>query len=144
MGDDATEEQQRPDEPPYFRYSATLRIFGTIPNFAEVKQNVGLNPTHIHRRGEFRWPGSKPYENDMWMYTPPVEETEPLHVHIDALWEAIRGQKQYLLSVKRDTTVDVFLSYRSNSDTAEVEVPYQSLRLFLELEVPFGLSIIIA
>jgi hypothetical protein len=79
----------------------------------------------------------------VWAYTPPVEEAAPLHVHIDALWEAIRHRKQYLLDLKQTVKVDVFCGYRSNSDTAGVEVPYQSLQLFQELEVPFGLSIII-
>ena len=57
---------------------------------------------------------------------------------------AIRPHKDYLLGLKENLTVDVFLGYRSNSDTAGVEVPYQSLQIFQELQVPFGLSIIIA
>jgi hypothetical protein len=80
----------------------------------------------------------------MWIYEPPVMESEPLHAHIDALWAAIRDRKQYLLDLKRTANVDVFCGYRSNSDTAGVEVPYRSLQIFQELEVPFGLSIIIA
>ena len=73
-----------------------------------------------------------------------VNESEPLHTHIDALWAAVRERKQYLLDLKRTATVDVFCGYRSNCDTAGVEVPYQSLQIFQELQVPFGLSIIIA
>jgi hypothetical protein len=80
----------------------------------------------------------------MWMYEAPVDGAEPLHIHIDTLWATIRERKQYLLSLKRHRSVDIFLSYRSNSDTAGVEVPYQSLQMFLELQVPFGLSIIVA
>jgi hypothetical protein len=133
-----------PEEPIYFAHSATLRIFGTIPNLDEVSQNLGLAPTHFHRRDELRHPSSRPYQHDMWIYEPPVKESEPLHAHIDALWEAIRDRKQYLLDLKRTATVDVFCGYRSNSDTAGIEVPYQSLQIFKELEVPFGLSIIIA
>ena len=56
-----------------------------------------------------------------------VDRAEPLQVHIDALWAAIRDRKNYLLELKKQgLTVDVFLGYRSNSDTAGVEVPYQS------------------
>ena len=79
----------------------------------------------------------------MWAYTAPVERSEPLHVHIDALWASIWGRKPYLLRLEQDVTVDVFLGYRSNSDTAGVEVPYQSLEIFMELQAPFGLSIIV-
>jgi hypothetical protein len=133
-----------PAEPTYFAFRATLRIFGTIPNLDEVSHALGLAPTHVHRRDELRHPSSRPYQHDMWIYEPPVKEGEPLHVHIDALWTAIRDRKQYLLDLKRTATVDVFCGYRSNSDTAGVEVPYQSLQIFQELQVPFGLSIIIA
>jgi hypothetical protein len=79
----------------------------------------------------------------MWSYTAPVKETEPLHVHIDTLWNTFRARKPYLLQLKHDLTVDVFLGYRSNCDHAGVEVPHQSLEMFRELQVPFGLSIIV-
>jgi hypothetical protein len=39
--------------------------------------------------------------------------------------------------------VDVFLGYRSNCDTAGIEVPHTSLEMFSELQIPFGLSIIV-
>ncbi len=132
------------DEPTYFRYSATLRIFGTIHDLDDLTRNLGIHPSHCHRRGERRSPHAEPYEHDMWSYKAPVERTEPLHIHIDTLWAAIRERKQYLLELKKDLSVDVFLGYRSNSDNAGVEVPYQSLQIFMELQVPFGLSIIIA
>jgi hypothetical protein len=37
----------------------------------------------------------------------------------------------------------VFLGYRSDCETAGVEVPHASLELFTELEVAFGLSIVV-
>ncbi|HXB72085.1 MAG TPA: DUF4279 domain-containing protein [Candidatus Acidoferrales bacterium] len=125
----------------------TLRGFVTGEDPEEpiyVSQNLDLAPTHVHRRGELRHPSSRPYQHDMWIYEPPVKESEPLHAHIDALWAAIRDRKEYLLDLKRTATVDVFCGYRSNSDSAGVEVPYKSLQIFQELAVPFGLSIIIA
>jgi hypothetical protein len=79
----------------------------------------------------------------MWMYTPPLDRGAPLHMHIDALWSVLRDKEQYLLQLKRELTVDVFLGYRSNSDTAVIEIPYRSLEMFLKLQVPLGLSIII-
>jgi hypothetical protein len=35
-----------------------------------------------------------------------------------------RGDRRNLLQLKRELTVDVFLGYRSNSDTAGIEIPY--------------------
>jgi hypothetical protein len=131
------------EEEIYFAYSATLRIFGNIPNLDEITQRLGVAPSETHRKGDRRGPVSPPYKQDMWNYTAPAKETEPLHVHIDILWNTFRERKEYLLQLKHDVTVDVFLGYRSNCDHAGIEVPYQSLKLFDELQVPFGLSIIV-
>jgi hypothetical protein len=130
-------------EPLYFAYSASLRIFGTIPDLEEVSRRLGLLPTHAHRKGERRKHGA-PYRDDAWHYTAPVAESEPLHTHIDTLWSAIRNRAEYLIELKRTMTVDVFCGYRSNCDTAGVEVPAASLEMFTTLQIPFGLSIIVA
>jgi len=134
---------EEPHEANYFAYSASLRISGSIPDLDEITRRLGVTPTSAHRRGDRRKPNSQPYEHDMWSYTAPVKETEPLHVHIDTLWNTFRARKPYLLQLKHDLTVDVFLGYRSNCDHAGVEVPHQSLEMFRELQVPFGLSIIV-
>lgn len=131
---------EEPEEPLYFAYRATLRIFGTIPDLDELTRSLGIAPTHSHRR-EDRHP--IPYRHDKWNYMAPVYESEPLHMHIDSLWNVFRERKEYLLQIKERLTVDVFLGYRSNCDHAGVEVPYRSLAMFSELEVPFGLSIIV-
>ena len=131
------------DDALYFAYSASLRIFGNEIDFAEITKNLGVAPTGFHRRGERRGPKFPPYERDAWIYDAPVAESEPLGAHIDALWNTLREKKSYLLQLGPSFTVDVFLGYRSNCDHAGVEVPYQSLEIFRELQVPFGLSIIV-
>jgi hypothetical protein len=131
------------DKAIYFAYSATLRIFGNIPDLDEITQRLGVTPSDTHRRGDRHWGRLPPSEHDMWMYCAPVKDTEALHVHIETLWNTFRERKEYLLQLKQELTVDVFLGYRSNCDNAGVEVPYQSLEIFRELRVPFGLSIIV-
>ncbi len=79
----------------------------------------------------------------MWSYKPPVKEEHPLHEHIDALWAKLKPHTEYLLGLKNNVTVDVFLGYRSNCDTAGVEIPHTSLEMFKELQIPLGISIII-
>ena len=129
----------------YFAYSATLRIFGDIPDLDEITERLGVTPSDTHRKGDRGWGlNLPPYEHDMWSYNAPVKKAEPLHVHVDALWNTFRERKEYLLQLKRDLKVDVFLGYRSNCDHAGVEVPYQSLEMFRELQIPFGLSIVVA
>lgn len=132
------------EEETYFAYSATLRIFGDIPNMDEISANLGLQPTNSHRKGEKRGSRSPVYRDDMWSYSPPVDKREPLHQHIDSLWGKLKPHKHYLLGLKKSLSVDVFLGYRSNCDTAGITVPYTSLEMFSELEIPFGVSIIVA
>ena len=55
----------------------------------------------------------------------------------------VRPHVAYLKQLKERLTVDVFCGYRSNCGTAGFEVDYQSLVLFTELEIPFGVSVII-
>jgi len=128
----------------YFAYSATLRVFGNISDLDEITRRLGIAPSDTHRKGDRGWgPNLAPYKHDMWSYNAPVKKTEPLHVHIDTLWNTFRDRKEYILHLKQDLTVDVFLGYQSNCDHAGVEVPYQSLEMFRELQIPFGLSIIV-
>jgi hypothetical protein len=135
---------EEPDEETRFAYRATLRIFGDIPDLDELTRQLGVEPTYTHRRGERRGPRSPPYQHDMWSYTAPLSENEPLAAHIDALWGRFRERKDYLLHLKKSLSVDVFLGYRSNCDCAGVGVPHTCLEMFVELEIPFGISIIIA
>ncbi len=133
-----------PDVEDHFAYSARLRIFGEDLDFDDIRTHLGVSPTFSHRKGDRKGPNSSPYAQDMWGYSPQLDERVELAKQIDALWAAIKHAKEYLLSLKHVATVDVFLGYRSNVDQAGVEVPYTSLEMFTELEIPFGLSIIIA
>lgn len=134
---------EEPAEETYFAYSATLRIFGLIPDLEEITNRLGVAPTRSRRRTDPRRPGLPPWKEDMWSYTAPVPEEQPLHVHIDTLWNTFRDRRDYLLELKQSLHVDVFLGYRSNCDQAGVEVPAASLEMFVALQIPFGVSIII-
>jgi hypothetical protein len=133
-----------PAEETYFKYSATLRILGDIPKLEDISTQLGLQPTSVHLKGEKRDSRAAGYRHDMWSYRVLVEEDRPLQEHIDALWKDLEPHKDYLLELKKRLTVDVFLGYQTNCDHAGVEVPHSSLIMFAELEIPFGLSIIVS
>jgi hypothetical protein len=132
------------EEPIYYAFSATLRVFGDIENLDEISRMLGIQPTHSHRRGERRSARAEPYKHDMWSYKAPVPENHPLSEHLTALYAAVTPKAEYLKGLrKRGLSVDIFCGYRSNSDTAGFEVDHKALRIFAELEVPFGVSVII-
>jgi hypothetical protein len=132
------------DEVHYFRFSATLRIHGDDVPFEEISQRLGVQPTHIHRKGERRRPRSPGYPDDAWQYQPSLSETEPLERHIEALWQVVRPAVDYLKGLKQRLKVDVFCGYRSNCDHAGFEVSHKCLEMFTALEVPFDVSVIVA
>jgi Domain of unknown function (DUF4279) len=141
----ASETVETDEEPEtYFHFGATLRIFGDIGDLDAVTAQLGVAPTHTHRRGERRRPTSAIcYEHDMWSYSAPVPEDRPLQVHLEALWRVVRPHVPYLKRLKERMTVDVFCGYRSNSHSAGFEVDHRALVIFTELEVPFGVSVVI-
>jgi hypothetical protein len=123
-------------------YSATVRIFGDLPDMKAISRKLGVDPTHMHRKGE-PYRHLSPFAHDMWSYTPPVQHTEPLHKHIDALWEVLKPHKRYLRKLKRSATVDIFLGCRSDSERFGVELPPSSLAAFSELGIRFELSVVV-
>lgn len=135
---------EEPDEENYFHYSATLRIHGENVPFEEISQRLGVQPTHFRRKGERRGPRSPAYRDDAWHFQPSLPETEPLERHLEALWEVVRPHVGYLKALKHRFMIDVFCGYRANCDHAGFEVSHKCLELFTALEIPFGLSIIIA
>jgi hypothetical protein len=134
------------EEPEYFfRFSAALRIFGEIGDLEAITAELGVAPTHTHRRGEKPLPTSlRSYEHDMWSYSAPIPQDRPLHVHLEALWRAVRPHVGYLRSLKERLSVDVYCSYHTNCGTGGFEVDHRALTIFTELEVPFGVSVGIA
>ncbi|HYE73065.1 MAG TPA: DUF4279 domain-containing protein [Blastocatellia bacterium] len=130
------------DVPLFFACSASLRIMGNNIPFADIENTLGLKGSHKHRRGESR--GKKTYEEDLWTLSSPLPEEEPLAKHLDWLWEHLHQHINYLLSLKRDYKIDIFAGYRSNCDHAGIEIPVSSMRIYFDLEIPFGLSIIVA
>ena len=135
---------EEPDEENYFLFSATLRIHGDNIPFEEISQRLGVEPTNLHRKGERRGPRSPAYQDDAWHFEPPLPETEPLERHIEALRQVVRHAVDYLKALKQRFKVDVICGYRSNCDHAGFDVSSQCLELFTSLEVPFGVSVIVA
>ena len=136
MADSPAQVSEAPEPTYFYKFRATLRIAGDGLDFDEISRKLGLTPTHTHRKGE--------QHKAMWSYTAPVDRERPLEEHIMALWDAIRPQIPYLRDLKQKYHVDIFCGYRSNSDTAGFQVSHRCLGLFSDLEVPFGVSVIIS
>lgn len=127
----------------YFHYRATLRISGEIPDLDKISSDLNLRPTRVHRAGERLLPRAAPFKHDMWSYRAPVAEDCELDIHIQTLWSHIKANAEYLRGLKERCSVDVICGYSSNSAAAGFEVGAASLEMFIALDVPFGVSVII-
>lgn len=127
---------------PYFHFSATLRVFGDIADPEGISSALGLRPTHTHRQGE-TGRGGKAYRHDSWQWTAPVPEERPLDAHIQTLWSQLKPHKDHLLRLKERCAVDVHLGYRSDADYSGFEVSPKSLEMFVELDIPFSLNVVV-
>ncbi|MBI1360549.1 MAG: DUF4279 domain-containing protein [Alphaproteobacteria bacterium] len=129
---------------PYFHFSATLRIHGDGLDFDAITRAMGLRPIHTHKKGASRRPGGHPYRDDAWHYSADLPETAPLDAHLQELWADVAPAREFLLSLKSRYRADVLCAYRSDSDRAGFQVGSKSLAIFTALEIPFGVSVIIA
>jgi hypothetical protein len=131
-------------ELPYVNFSSSLRIYGDLGDPAQIEQELGIRATHSHRKGDLRIENSNiSWDTDAWIFVSPVPEDRPLDEHIGKLWELLRPHKKYLKELKKKVKIDIFNGYRSNSDSAGFEISPRSLDMFIELGIPFGISIIV-
>src|SRR5205823_2989675 len=105
--------EARPAE--YRNFSASLRIFGEIPDLDAISSHLGVPPTYTHRRGERRSKKAAPFEHDAWIFEAPVAPDRPLDEHLLELWRLLKPHAAYLRGLKRTFAVDVFCGYRSSS-----------------------------
>jgi hypothetical protein len=92
-----------PQEPIYFAYSATLRIFGTIPDLDEITRTLGIEPTHAHRRGERRTPSSAPYTDMISGATRPPWMSASHFTCISILYGVSFGTENSICSSSKST-----------------------------------------
>jgi hypothetical protein len=118
-----------------------LRIHGIDLPLDKITKSLGIEPSHQHRRGEQRRPGSKPYRSDAWHLTAAIAEETELTEHLRELWRWVQPHVLYLSAL--DAEVDVFCGYRSNNGAAGFSVAPDALEIFRALDIPFGVSVIV-
>jgi hypothetical protein len=132
------------DDSLYFAFSATLRIHGEDLDLDDITSAIGVQPTHTHRYGDqIEWLDTT-YKDDAWHLESGLDDSAHLSDHLRVLWAQIQPATEYLRELKKRYSISVFCGYRSNCDNAGLDLPHDALKIFSELEVPFGLSVIIA
>ena len=128
----------------YYKYLASLRVFGKKVNLEEISEKLGIKPTETHRRGERLGKTSKMmYPNDIWILDAPVPRESDLEKHLLWLKKKLLPHKKYIWELKKKYHVDFFCGYRSNNDQGGFSLSPKCLELFVELGIQLEFSIII-
>jgi len=128
------------DEEHFIWYSASIRISGETLDFNQIADTLKLEPEHTHRKGEIN-PFELAYDSDMWLYTAAVPKTEPLDIHLITLWSSLKPHKEFLIELKKNSKIDLFCGYRSNSTTAGFGLSPAALEIVNELQIKLEVSV---
>jgi hypothetical protein len=123
------------------RSGATLRVMGKELDFESISRTLGVAPTHTHRLGDPA-PIAETYAHDMWALDSPLDPKEPLEAHLKWLQNMLSPHYDFLKSLRGKAKVDFYCQYSCYSDQGGLIVRPEILRMFVELDVPFDISIL--
>lgn len=134
-----------PEEEPsslIFKFSASIRIGGLNLPFSEYNDLFRVLPSRLHRKGDSN--GTSVFDDDMWLYesTQKIKDTIPLEYHLMHLNEIFLPHIEYIKEMQKNRCdIKLYTSYYSNCDHGGIELPFECLRLYIELNQPFGIGI---
>jgi|SRR5882724_1306364 len=123
-------------------FGAALRVMRTGLDLAGISSSLGISPTHVHRQGD-PGPLKKPFTLDMWSLESPLDPAEPLEAHLKWLQTALSPHHEFLSSLRKLATLDIYCNAMYFSDQNSLELTPEVLRLFTELNIPLGVSILL-
>lgn len=88
---------------PFFLFDASIRIGGAGKFHNEITKNTGLSPIRSHLSGDRVSQRSTAVRNeDIWIFTSPLERTRPIEEHIDWLLNAVSPHVDYLSGITKN------------------------------------------
>jgi hypothetical protein len=101
---------------PFFWFDASIRIGGVGKFHDAIFEKTGLIPSKVHLAGDKVSPrSSRVREEDIWIFSSPLERNCPIDDHVDWLLKAITPHTEYLSNVvKNSAWSDLFLGCLSD------------------------------
>ncbi|HEY4485870.1 MAG TPA: DUF4279 domain-containing protein [Nitrospiria bacterium] len=124
------------------KYSSTLRIYGRIEDMSVIGMRLGLEPTHICRRGDPVQGSSERYDLDFWLMTSAVTPSRPLEDHLAWLKSRLLPRGYVLRDIKNALSVDVYCEYRSNHAQGGFSLPPEMLTWLVELGIGLEVAVV--
>jgi hypothetical protein len=124
-----------------FTAGADFRIYGTGVDFAAISLELGISPSHLHRKGEHD-PGNRLYRYDMWSLASPLGDDKDLGVHLNWLANRLLSRSAFILSLKEKFNVDIYCWKDCNTEQASLVLSASVLRIFTELNLDLEVGLL--
>ena len=124
-----------------FAAGASIRISGVGLDMQSISQALGHAPSHTHKRGEFNLL-NEPYDTDMWILRSSLDGKQELDAHLSWLGAALLPHRDYILKLREKFNVDIYCYKTCYTEQASLDISSQTLRIFTELDLKLGVSLI--
>lgn len=120
---------------------ASIRIFGVDLDLDSISNQVGIQPSESHRKGD-RSLASRSYSEDMWRIDSPHPKTESLDVHLSWLRRVLLPRYGFIRRLSREYEVSSYCGISVDGNDCRFRLPSEALRIFVDLGIAMNLTVI--
>ena len=124
-----------------FSAGASFRIAGIGLDMERISNRLGHAATHAHKQGELNQL-KEIYETDLWMLTSPLGTDVDLGSHLDWLADILLPHRPYISELGKLYKIDIYCHKTCYTEQASLNLSSQTLRIFTELDLKLGVSLI--
>jgi hypothetical protein len=129
-------------EEPQRLFSVSLRIMDAPHKHEEITATFGVQPTGCHKVGDIRTKIGKTWENDIWTVEAPFPRDVDLNIHLQWISDLIKPHGDFLRKLRdQGARIDVYCSFRTNTDLSGFAIRPERMVLFAQLEIPVEVSV---
>lgn len=128
--------------PTDLKLRVSFGIYGKDLDFTAISRELGVQPSDTHRIGD-RLGSGKPFPHDMWLLSSPLPRSRPLDSHLDWLSQLLLPHCEYIRSLKREARLMITCWVQAFADGFDFKISPAALRIFVELDLPWGISALI-
>lgn len=129
------------DKQKVFAAGAAMRIQGAELDLESITREVGHRPSYTHRQGELNQL-KEPYDTDMWALASPLGTGRDLEAHLGWLAEILVPRQQYISRLRETHEVDIYCYKTCYTEQQSLILSSNALRIFTELDLTLGVSLI--
>lgn len=121
--------------------SASIRIFGVDLDLDGISNQLGIQPSESHRKGD-RSLTARSYSEDMWRIDSPYPKTVPLEVHLSWLRQALLPRYDFIRQLREKYEISSYCGISVDGTRCRLRISPDALKIFVELGITMDLTVI--